>query len=469
MNFPMTTPRWWPAARMAALAGGVLAVLLVMTAYGGTASPGPLFVLGVGALAALLVVFGLAVWWLYFSPLPAAPARATLSADALQGLAILVVLAGLLFCTGAFWDEIWHRLYGVVLVLNDFWWRPHILMYGSMALMALFAVGGLLVVLRGYGGLREKFRAAPSVGLLGLTSAYLALAAPSDELWHRLYGLDITAWSLPHLMFGLGTALVMLAAASLQASLLPKTSWRGPGGLRLGEVLILILYMVAALFIMQVVITEWEVFRPVTGFGPERDAFTQAFWDRPEWMYPAALIAIAVFLGQLAVCTLRRAGVATLLALLVLGFRAGMLSFFDLSGSPMRQPIVSQLLILAPAVAIDAWYALRLRQAESAATLIGGSLAGAAAFVLISLPLLPQFLSYPRVNAETVPAMVGWGLLLALWSGWLGARLGGWVGGREGLAGPAAVNPRVAWLGAGALGAFVAFALFFILTAAPPA
>jgi hypothetical protein len=44
--------------------------------------------------------------------------------------------------------------------------------------------------------------------------AVTVLAAPFDELWHRLFGLDVTIWSPPHLMGLLG------AAASAAACLL---------------------------------------------------------------------------------------------------------------------------------------------------------------------------------------------------------------------------------------------------------
>src|SRR6185295_3337073 len=36
--------------------------------------------------------------------------------------------------------------------------------------------------------------------------ALLLLAAPIDDLWHRLFGLDVTLWSPPHLLGLLGSA-----------------------------------------------------------------------------------------------------------------------------------------------------------------------------------------------------------------------------------------------------------------------
>jgi hypothetical protein len=195
----------------------------------------------------------------------------------------------------------------------------------------------------------------------------------------------------------------------------------------------------------------------------------RAFWDRPEWLYPAVVITIEAFVGNVAIHALRRAGAATAVAVTVLAFRFVLVSTFSLSQSPIEMPFVSQVLILPAALALDTWYAARLKQAETNITLIGGSLALAAAFLAVSLPLLPLFLSYPRVIAETIPAMIVMGAILGLWSGWLGARAGGLLGnlGLPAEAG-AAVSRRVVWIGAGALGALAAFAAFFILTATPP-
>jgi hypothetical protein len=81
---------------------------------------------------------------------------------------------------------------------------------------------------------------------------------------------------------------------------------------------------------------------------------------------------------------------------------------------------------------------------------------------------------YPRLNAGTLPMMVGFSLLAALWFGWIGARLGAWLGGLGGEAKESAeaMSPRISRrtlrLGLGMLAAFILFALFFILTARPP-
>lgn len=442
-----------PALRTLGLYGGLGALLIIMAFYGGTARPGPLFALGVATFTgALLVFFGL-VWWLYFSPLPGTERLSGAPPGTLvqrQVLAIVVTVTGLAFCTGTFWDEIWHRLYGVGDVVDDFWWPPHVMMYASMGLMALFALVGLAVLMRGGGSLRARFRTAPWLGMLGLTSAYLVVAAPVDELWHRIYGLDITAWSLPHIMFAVGTTLVMLAGMAVQMSVTPLRPWRATTPPGLGEALVVVMLMVAELLTLQITITEWEVFRPRLGFGPAEDAFTLAFLSRPEWMYPTAVLGVTVFFSHVALLATRRPGSATALAVLVWGFRAGMVALFGLPTE--RFPIVAQVLIIAPALALDGWYAMRRAHAEATLTRVLGPVMMTGAFVLFSLPLLPLWLAYPRLTAETVPGMVVAGLLMALWSGWLGHTTGQAL---HHLPRPAeaATNPKLLWVGAGALAA----------------
>jgi hypothetical protein len=128
---------------------------------------------------------------------------------AVSRAAIWILLLGkLLGAWGLTWDIQWHLRIG----RDSFWIPPHVMMYSGVTagLLVAFAVLAL-----------ETARATPRpgtvrvLGLVGTRGFHLAawgvalviLAAPIDDLWHRLFGLDVTLWSPPHLLGLLGAAI----------------------------------------------------------------------------------------------------------------------------------------------------------------------------------------------------------------------------------------------------------------------
>jgi hypothetical protein len=122
--------------------------------------------------------------------------------------------AHVLAAWGTQWDIQWHMRIG----RDSFWIPPHVMTYGGVTLMVAASFGVLLwTTLRG-GGERpaDTLRV---VGLVGSRGYHVAawgialtvLAAPIDDLWHRLFGLDVTLWSPPHLL-GLVGGVVNAAA-----------------------------------------------------------------------------------------------------------------------------------------------------------------------------------------------------------------------------------------------------------------
>jgi hypothetical protein len=162
-------------------------------------------------------------------------------------LALWVLLAGkLLGAWGLTWDIQWHLLIG----RDTFWIPPHLMMYGGIIAGLLFVVAvlGLDTI--------DAQRGRPprgSVTILGLTStrgvhlavwgiALLILAAPIDDLWHRLFGLDVTLWSPPHLLGLLGSAINTLGTLLIALDAYPaggRARWAAlvlGGGLLYGGV-----------------------------------------------------------------------------------------------------------------------------------------------------------------------------------------------------------------------------------------
>ena len=117
---------------------------------------------------------------------------------------------------GVGWDIRWHLIIG----RDSFWIAPHVMTYASVVVACAISFGVLVV---------ETWRArrgAPApgtvtiAGLHGTRGFHLAwwgmaiviLAAPIDDLWHRLFGLDVTLWSPPHLLGLAGSQVSNLGA-----------------------------------------------------------------------------------------------------------------------------------------------------------------------------------------------------------------------------------------------------------------
>jgi hypothetical protein len=121
---------------------------------------------------------------------------------------------------GLGWDIRWHVLIG----RDSFWIPPHVLTYASVAAAVVVAFGVVAVetwLARGGRAPADTVRVAGLVGtpgfhLVWLGMALVILAAPIDDLWHRLFGIDVTLWSPPHLL-GLAGAQVSTLALLIVA------------------------------------------------------------------------------------------------------------------------------------------------------------------------------------------------------------------------------------------------------------
>ena len=125
---------------------------------------------------------------------------------------------------GVGWDIRWH----IVIGRDSFWIAPHVMTYAGVALAAIVSFGVLAWETH-----RTRQGRAPGdtlriAGLAGSRGWHLAwwgiamtiVAAPVDDLGHRLFGIDVTLWSPPHLL-GLagaqinGIACLLIASESL--------------------------------------------------------------------------------------------------------------------------------------------------------------------------------------------------------------------------------------------------------------
>jgi hypothetical protein len=155
------------------------------------------------------------------TPPPATARRLVWAAFACFGLG-----AGLGFA----WDRAWHT----TRPFEDFLSPPHLFIYLCFGLTA-----GLLVRLASRPGPRAAL--GPSLALLPRPAPALpgavwlalggigaiGLAGTFDAVWHTAFGLDETAWSLPHSLLGWGVLLTVLGLTACRLAIVgaPPARW----------------------------------------------------------------------------------------------------------------------------------------------------------------------------------------------------------------------------------------------------
>ncbi len=149
--------------------------------------------------------------------------------DALRRAALWGMLAAKLWGGwGVTWDIQWHLLIG----RDSFWIPPHLMTYSGVTAVVVLSLATLaretLLALRG----RPTPGSVRVFGLVGTRGTHLAwwgilitvLAAPIDDLWHRLFGLDVTLWSPPHLLGFLGSQVNSLGCLTLATEVYREAS-----------------------------------------------------------------------------------------------------------------------------------------------------------------------------------------------------------------------------------------------------
>ncbi len=239
------------------------------------------------AIAATVFV-GL-TWLLFLSPAPAVPAnRPTLSRGLSITLAALLSLAVVQAYTGGFWDASLHVKTGQVPAGADFLWPPHILLYSAFLIMLfLGSIGlgalGIRMLRAGARDPRQWVRAVPQLGVAAVSSIYVLASIPGDALWHAIFGVDLTAWSPPHLLIATMMFCVFFSVISLLSAAFPATS----RGFRPQIWMLALLGLLSAMIYLTAVI-EWEF---PGGINPVVAA-------RPGWLYPT-LAGAAMMIGPM--------------------------------------------------------------------------------------------------------------------------------------------------------------------------
>jgi hypothetical protein len=464
--------RFQKVAQTSLILAVVVMFLTSIARWGGNVASGPNLWLGLGLVIGLFIGYATLIWWLFVSPLPAGTQviqQSSRSPEIRQLTGLLVVLSGTYSLVGGVWDQGWHQLYGGF--GDDFLWPPHFMLYASFGLIFLFAGLAIWVIFKGRGGLRSRFRAEPLLGFLGVVATFILVSIPSDILWHKLYGVDITGWSLPHVLLGFCFSMIMIAAIFLQRSLLPERTllgWQGLRNLHFQEFLMILSISIGISGLVMVFAVDWDTIDRIV-LVPS-NAYEAAFWSRPIWLYTAIMAMLALFAGKFTLSIVRFAGSASLMCLLVIGFRWAAVTILESTYPATHLLITHHWLLLAPCLVLDILYSRTNGTAKIRYQWLIESSLAVLAFLLAGFPLIQATMIYPIISSQVIPSMVLTGLLFGAAGAWAGLRLGEW--GRtfshtyrtENIA----VRSWVNWVALGALLVSAIVSVTYMLTAQPP-
>lgn len=350
-----------------------------------------------GASAAEAVLFSaiayvvplLAGWWVFFSRSGARrPAGVTRPAPRQAAvLALLLGAAGLSMLTGGIWDAMKHVKTGAIAAGADFLWPPHLMIYASFLAMfavALYAIARLAADGR-RAGVRDPrlwLRQNPGVGGLALAALYALLSVPGDAIWHEIFGVDLTAWSIPHLMLGLSGNAVNLCALGLFLHSRPRSTDRGVRDVASIIFLGIVLNLLSLLGVL-----EWEI---------PGGAINGLVLHRPVWLYPVVFGALAFVTLLVGRRLISRWG-ATTVALAAYALRAALTAVMGAADYPM--PYFLPVMLLG-AVLLDVVPWERVRAGLARYT--GMTLAYSLGYLAVALPILMNRPGLPAFSAGDV-------------------------------------------------------------------
>lgn len=221
---------------------------------------------------------------------------------------------------GLTWDIRWHGAVG----RDSFWTPPHLLIYSGVLFSGLLC---LLVVLvdtaryrRGAPGVNDRttwpalhiFHAPLGFIVAGCGAVTLLVAAPLDNWWHTLYGIDVALWTPFHMMGVFGAIVAAVGSIYAFAALAPadrrdRENAASLFGFRPFEW--------ATLLAFAILLTLYSTaLQPATTIAPTFDAGPLRLLT-----YPLLLAAVLPGLLTAAVRATGRAGAATALILLYTG------------------------------------------------------------------------------------------------------------------------------------------------------
>ena len=361
---------------------------------------------------------------------------------------------------GLGWDIQWHRWIG----RDRFLTPPHLVIYVGVAGAGLLCIAVVLTETWRY------WRRAPGVDdtstisflrvfhaprgfiIAGFGALTMASAAPLDNYWHQLHGIDVTLWAPFHMMGLIGAGIANLGAAYVLAAELVRSRRDGTAGrhfelLGWSGIALGSLFGVTALLRLVRVIME-----------PSLETFPTWHIGPVDLLSSPAGLTLAVVLPSIAAAVmLRRPGAATIMAVMAALFTAAVSAAapiavriagdagnltYRLPGSPHIQwlQVLLPFAYVIPAAVVDIAYIAELRRWRRVRASLVAGLAGAVPMTLIATILTLDGISSTGSALRILPASstdlppqptagaIALGLVLAVAVGAISGRVGEQLG-----------------------------------------
>lgn len=449
------------------LAGIFLLIFVVLGVWGGLPPQEeiPFFILGIILLIIVTMASGFAAWHFLLRPLPEGLKQVDeplISPAQRQWIAILFGVSAIGLTIGAIWDEVWHRIYGIPFG-DDFFWRPHQMMYfGFLVVIGMGLFGWYLILFRAKGTLQQRFRADPIVGISVLIGTFLMYSLPVDPLWHGIYGADISAWSLPHIVLTYTFAAIAIMMATVQLSIMPKRSWASILRIEGRDVVLIIICSFVLTPTLLLLTSEWDMITPDRIANPN-----DMVMMRPDWMLPAFLVFCASFTAVLTNHIVQRYGAGTLAVIVSFLTRSLMLSYFSDDGISAN----NWLLCIPVALAIDICYAIWMRRKQQPPSYLITAAAAVMGMTLIGYPLMNRLLLFPNASLSNLPIWLVTTYVAGAMAVWLASTMGNYIASANKHPQLTANDQsmlRLRWASPVIFSAVIAFLVWFVISAAPP-
>ncbi len=335
-------------------------------------------------------------WQRYVSP--GVPGRQTTQRE-LRTIYSTWLFALVLKLLGSSWDVAWHFRF-----LRDDLAPPHnINTAGTIFVVAL-------VLFHTWTGLGVDRR---SLRWMQAGIGTFLIAIPLDLINHRLFGLDITAWSPTHMLLYIGTGIMLVGVLMAWYTHLEPSAFRSGWGIVLWTLLLEdiifplsqheygVLSLLALRNGMPTADSELLAVAAASGGDPTRFVLPV-----PMWVYPAWLVIVGTLLLLVARLSTGWRWTATAMAVGYVGYRLIVFHVMQAAGFP---PSAFPILLIGAGVLVD--LAVQWNWRPWIATLAVIGFYYGAAWLTKSVITMPDF-------ALATAPLVG----ACLWLGWAGVR-----------------------------------------------